>query len=362
MEECRAKMSMAQPRLTRRILLFVFFGLLVLAVYFYYFVGTSNIIDALKRVNFFYYVLAFVAFVVDVLFYSLAWQSLLKNVRVSLKIRRVFLFTWAGMFFDATVPDPGWSGDLSKAYMLGKTSGEDTGRIVASVVGQKIIITVVTVFSLVLGLVLLAAKYTITSIVLVFSGVVLSLLALSLVIVVYLSSRPLVTKAILNWLIRLGCSLRRGRWDPSSFRLKAEETLNTFHEGIKTLSANPKSLILPVAFSLVSWGFDVLVTFLTFIALGYPVPVYGVLIVYASTGTLQTFGVSIIGFTEVVMSSFYTILGIQPAISLAVTLLARIVTLWFKLAVSYVAFQWVGIQILKAKKENGNVKLGFQRQ
>jgi hypothetical protein len=113
-------------------------------------------------------------------------------------------------------------------------------------------------------------------------------------------------------------------------------------------------LVRPVAFSLVSWGFDVSVTFLTFVALGYSVPVDKVLIVYASTGTLQTFGVSIVGFTEVVMSGFYTVLGIPPALSLAVTLLARVVTLWFKLAVSYAAFQWIGVEILTDKKVDSN--------
>jgi hypothetical protein len=79
-----------------------------------------------------------------------------------------------------------------------------------------------------------------------------------------------------------------------------------------------------------------------------------VLIVYASTRTLQTFGVSIVGFTEVVMSGFYTVLGIPPALSLAVTLLARVVTLWFKLAVSYAAFQWIGVEILTDKKVDSN--------
>ena len=339
-------MTVEKPRFTKKILLFVLFGLIVLALYFYYFVGALNIVDVIKRVNLVYYPSAFIAFLVSVLFSSLAWQSLLRNLNVNARIQKVLLLAWAGMFFDATVPDPGWSGDLSKAYMLAKTTGQDTGRIAAAVVGQKIIGMVITVVDLILGLVLLALNYTLSSTVLIFIAIVLFLSVFSLFIVSYLSTKPRATKRVLNWLMRVISFVRRGRWDPRNFRFRAEGMLSAFHEGIRTLSANTRSLVRPVAFSLAGWGFDVSLVFLTFVSLGYSVPVDKVLIVYALTGSLQILGVSFVGFTEVVMSGAYTVLGIMPALGLSVTLLTRIVTLWFKLAVSYVAFQWVGIKIL----------------
>jgi uncharacterized protein (TIRG00374 family) len=260
---------------------------------------------------------------------------------------------WVGMFFDATVPEPGWSGDLSKAYMLAKTSGQDVGRIVASVVGQRVIGTVVIVVTLIFGLVLLAWHYTLPNIVLIFIAVVLFLSIFSLVLICYLSAKPKATKRILEWLIRVVSFLRRGHWNPLDFRLKAEGILNKFHEGIRTLSADPRALARPVAFFLLGWSFDVSATFLTFASLGYPVPVDKVLIVYALTGTLQAMGISFLGFTEIVMSSSYIVLGIPPAISLSATLLTRVITLWFKLIVAYVAFQFAGVEILIDRKPTG---------
>jgi uncharacterized protein (TIRG00374 family) len=253
------------------------------------------------------------------------------------------------MFFDAAFPDPGWSGDLSKAYMLSKASGQGPGRIVASVIGEKIIVMAVTVIDLILGLALLALNYSLPSRVLAFVTAVLFLTALSLVVVLYLSTNAKATGRILDWLIRAACFIRRGRWNPRDFRVKAEQMLNRFHEGIRTLGATPKALARPISFSLLAWGFDVSITFLTFASLGYPVPVDKVLIVYALTGSLQAWGVSLVGFTEIIMSSSYAILGIPAAISVSATLLARVVTLWFKLVVSYVVFQWAGIELLLGK-------------
>jgi uncharacterized protein (TIRG00374 family) len=338
------------PRLSKKVFLFTCIGLLTLVAYFYYFVGTVNIVDEIKRIDLLYFVPAFIAFLISVLFSALAWRGLLRNLSIKVTVKTALMFMWTGLFFDATVPDPGWSGDLSKAYMLAKTSHLDTARVVASVVGQKIIGLVITVMSLVLGLVLLGRDCVFSGPVLIFIAVVSFLSVLSLFLLSYLSAKPKVTKKILDLLIRAACLIRRGRWDPTDFRLKAEEMLNKYHESIRVLGGNPKALVQPVGFSLTSWAFDVSITFLTFASLNYPVPVDKVLIVYALTGSLQAFGVSFVGFTELVMSGSYTVLGIPAAVGLSATLLSRVVTLWFKLLVAYFAFQWTGVKLLSQRR------------
>jgi uncharacterized protein (TIRG00374 family) len=340
----------AKPRLTKRVLLFVSFGLLAFLLYLYYLVGLTNIADTIGRTNLLYYSLAFIAFVVSIAFLSLSWHSLLDNLTIQNSIRKDFQLVWVGMFFDAVVPEPGWTGDLLRAYVMSKTSNQDAGTIAASVIGQKIIGMAVTVIDLVLGLTILAFNYSLPSSVSIFIAFVLFLSAFSLFIVVYFSSKPKATKKVLDWLIRFVCFVRRGRWNPTSFRTRAQETLGEFHEGIRALSGNLKALVRPIAFSLVSWAFDVSVIFVVFASLRYPIPIDKVLIVYALTGSLQAIGVSLVGFTEIVVSSSYAILGLPIAVSTSATLLTRIVTLWFKLVVSYVAFQWTGVELLMGQQ------------
>jgi len=142
----------------------------------------------------------------------------------------------------------------------------------------------------------------------------------------------------------------RKRWNPQNFRLKAEELLDKFHLGMEQLGANPKALVKPIIYAIISFVFEISVVFLTFIALGYPVPVDKVLIVFTLTGTLQTVGVTIFGFTEIVMTSSFAFLGIPVDLSFSVTLLTRVVSLWFRLIVSYAALQWAGIKIIRQKR------------
>jgi uncharacterized protein (TIRG00374 family) len=192
-------------------------------------------------------------------------------------------------------------------------------------------------------------SYELPSLVTFLIALVLALSVLALTVVYYVSIRPTATKKLLNWTLRLVLFFRR-KWNPQNFKLKAEESLGRFHEGIEQLKENPVKLVQPIVFSALSFFLEISVVFLTFMALGFTVPVDKVLIVYTLTGTLQTLGVTLFGFPEVIMSASFTALGIPVSISFSVTLLTRIVTLWFKLFISYTALHWAGIAILRKSK------------
>ena len=338
---------------SKRIFLFVVVGLAAFLLYLYYYVGTGNFIDVIKQANVYYYASAFVAFIVAGFFAALTWHTLLNNLKVKNSIRRVLLLTWAGYFFDATLPEPGWSGDISKAYMLSKKTDENVGKIVASVVSQKIISMAVTIFLLIAGFGLLAINYTLPQQVVVFFGVVMTVSVGSFLVVYVMSTNYKATKAMLNkLLIPVFSFFLRSRFKEAQFRVDSEKFLDMFHKGIDTLNAEKRALVRPVAFYLLSIGFDISIVFFVFASLGYPIPVDRVLIVYALTGTLASIGVSFVGLTEIIMSTAYQVLMVPLAVSFSVTLLTRVVTLWFKLILGYVTFQLAGAGILLGKNKS----------
>jgi len=233
--------------------------------------------------------------------------------------------------------------------LLSKDAKIDTGKIGASVVGQKIFVLTLTVVSLGVGLTSVLLSYPLPPTATFLIATVFSLTLIVLVLVYYVSVKPSATKVLLNWALRIVTFFRRG-WNPENFKAKAEDMLNRFHNSMNHLKTNPKRLILPTIYAVVSFIFEVSVVFLSFIALGYPVPVDKVLIVFTLTGTLQSVGVTFFGFPEIIMSASFYALGIPIPLSFSVTLLSRIVNLWFRLIVSYIAFQWVGIKILRNKQ------------
>jgi uncharacterized protein (TIRG00374 family) len=257
-----------------------------------------------------------------------------------------------GLFFDATIPQLGLSGDLAKTYFFSKSSSEDVGKIGASVIGQKLITMTVTVVTFSVGLILVLTNYANLSFSVVASiGLFLALSIFSLFLVYYVSIRPKATDSILRFCIRVALFFRKN-WNLDEFKQKMQEALATFHDGVQQLKAKPRALVLPALFAVISWGFDIGVMFLAFNALGYSVPVDTVLIVYTVTGALQAVGIGIFGVNEMIMSTSLWALGISPELSVSATLLTRAVTLWFRLIVSYGAFQWTGVKLVRQKDGN----------
>jgi len=354
-EDCMATVKLPMKKW---IFLLVPAGLFALLLFMYFIVGFGNVISQIEKTNLYYYAAAFLAVLASITFFSLTWRSLLANLSVKIKLRQAFLFVCAGMFIDSLVPEPAnITGDLVKAYLVSKVTGESSGKTTASVIGQKTLGMAITVCNLVVGLILLAFNYYLLSGILVFIIVVLAMLVSSLAVICYVCIKPQATRRMLCGSIRFFSFILRGRWDLASLQARAERLLAAFHEGVQTLTAKPKALIRPILLSILSWAFDVSVVFLVFMSIGYSVTPDKVLIVYALTGGLQAMGISFIGLTEMVMSSLYTVLSIPLAVSVTATLLTRFITFWFRLLISYGAFQYGGLRLLISQSENENSML-----
>jgi len=335
-----------KPFRINAVLLVLILGLIAFVLYIYFFVNPSQIVNILSKTNLSIYACAFLAYLLYTLCSSLVWQRLLNSLSVKTTKRKAFLFTWVGLFFEATVPQLGWSGEVSKTYLLAKESNAPAGKIGASVVGQKIVTMTLTIVALSTGLGLVLLKYSLPTVATLLIGLILALSILTLGVVYYVSFKPSATKSLINLIIKIALLFRRS-WNPQNFKAKAEELLGNFHIGIEQLRRKPKALIEPITFAVLGFIFEVSVVFLTFLALGQPVPVDVVLIVFTLTGTLQTVGVTVFGFPELIMTLTFTALFIDPAVAVSVALLTRVVNLWFRLIVSYLALQWAGIKIIR---------------
>jgi uncharacterized protein (TIRG00374 family) len=335
------------------ILIILILGLAAFIVYLYFFINPAQVIDILLKTNLVFFAGAFIAYFMFAFFSALVWRNLLNNLSVKISIRKSLMLTWVGLFFEATVPQLGWSGEISKTYFLTKDLNQGSAKIGASVVGQKIFSITITVVALSLGLGFVLISYPLPFIVIFSIALVLALSILSVLLIYYVSLKPKTTTTLLNWGIRL-LSFFRKKWDPKNFRLKAEIFLSKFHESIKQLKAKPKALVKPIIYEIISFIFEISVIFLTFLALNYSIPIDKVLIVFTLTGILQTVGLTFFGFPELIMSVSFTALGIPAALSVSVTLLTRVVSLWFRLIISYSALQWAGIKIIR-KKQTTNI-------
>jgi uncharacterized protein (TIRG00374 family) len=336
--------------LMKRTLPFLLVGLLIFIGYLYFFVDVHEMIAIVKGIDLSYYLLAIGVLLLNTVFSSLAWQYFLRPLSVNVPFRKTFLFALIGSFVDILVPAESISGDASKAYLMSKDSGENAGKVVASIVSHRILAMMITLGSLIVGSIsLFVLEYKLPA--LVFNLIILITVgtAISLVFIVLLCFKEQLTQKIIDLLLRFFAFISKERLQLASLRSKAQKALRAFHQAIEVLGKNPRSLVQPVVFSMVSWFLSLLLSFLVFVSIGHTVSLGKIIIVYSIICSIQTAPIGIIagvGPVDIIMSSLYALLGVPLDVSASATLLIRVLTVWFRLLIGFVAFQWVGIKAL----------------
>ena len=348
-------MTLERPVATRRSIPILLIGLAIFVFYLYFYVGIPEIISIIQKVDLTFYLLAVGALLADVLFYALAWYYFLRPLSVKVPFRKTFLYVWTGIFFDLLVPAESISGEVSKAYFMTKESGENTGKVVASVVSHRILSMIITLTSLIAGSVaFIALKYRMPTeifnlVLLVTCGTSISLIFLFLLIF-----RKQLTWKLINAVLNFVEFISRGRFKAETWKSKARQALRVFRESIETLGRNSTNLALPVSFSIVAWLLSVLVSFFVFLALRNPISLIIVVIVYSISGAIQSIPIGIpaeVGVMEIVMTTLYSLFGVPIGVSAAATVLIRVLTVWLRLLIGFVAVQWIGIKALMSSSD-----------
>jgi uncharacterized protein (TIRG00374 family) len=315
-------------------------GYTALAVYLLYFVGFFDLVEAIQKVNIGIYLLAIGAVILSITFHTLVWFKLLNFVNIKLSFRRTYVLYWLGIFIDNLIPG-GWSGDLFKAYLLGRELDLDSGRAVASVVAKNMYEAIFNLGNMVLGLVLLLLNYTLEGAIFIGIGGIMFLLTLPLIILMIVSFRPKGAKRTVSLFIRGTARLTRNRLNLSKFQGEIDKLLDDYHEGMKILIESPRMLVKPMILSFFAWGFEILTLYLVFVSLGFFVSADKVIIVRSIAGNVEAQGYTFAGYAQIITTSLYTALGILPALAASVGLLGGVVVFWLKTGISYAAFHCV---------------------
>lgn len=337
-----------KPLQSKPIIIVLAAGLVAFLLYLFFYVNPAEVAQTLAKTNLAIYSLAFLAYVANTVFSSLVWFRLIGSLGVNVSRGKTFLYTWVGLFFEATVPQLGWSAEVSKTYMLNQDSKVDVGSVGASVVWQKMFNMTISIATLAIGLTLVLLNYQLPIFAVIIIGFVLAMSILALGLVYYVSLKPSATKTLLGWAVKIVHFFRKS-WNPAGFLAQAEAALGGFHDGIATLKSKPKALVLPIVFSVLSFGFEISVFFITFAALGQPIRVDAIFIVFTLTGVLQTVGAAFF-IPELVTSWTLTILNTSADVAFSIAILTRVVNLWFRLIVSYGALQYAGVKIMRQNR------------
>jgi len=350
-----------QRKLLKRALPFIFLGLLAFVVYLFIFVDINEMLITIRHADFLLFAFAFVSTVIEIGFFVLSWQHFLVPLEANITFKKALTYSLVSNFIDLLLPAESVSGEISRIYIVSR-DGVNTGKAVASVVTQRILGMIIILAALIAGAAwLLILQFPLSSLIQSLILFVAAATTVLLSIILVLCFKENWTYKIIEKIFAFLQRILGGRWSIDFWSSKAKENTQTFYESLRAFSKNIQKLVLPILFSLASWFFSVLVYYIVFAALGYTLN-WGVLfIVYSLIVTLKSIPIGVpaeIGLAEIAMTTLFGAFGVPLNFSAAATVLIRIVTVWFRLIMGFVASQWVGVEaILKG----GNITTQIEK-
>src|SRR3990170_4016016 len=336
-----------RPEIKKWVSLLAILGFTIFVVYLLFFTDLVEVAVIISGVNVPIYFLVFVCILCVVVFNALAWKATLDNVSVKTTFKRVFSLVGVGAFLDCIIPG-NWSGDIFATYLLGRDEGVDVIKVAASVIVKDILELLVIILSLIMGVILLVLNYSIDVFILTAIGITMIFLALPLILIVYLSTNVSVTKRILQFLARMIARIKHKK--PShAFEQKIATQITNFHDVIMIVKKKPISMIKPIIFQTIAWVFNIVALYLVFVSLEQIVGLDKVIITNTIVGTVSHQGVALVGFSQIISSSLYQILGINISMAQASSLLSSFANFWFRFIISFVFFEMYGLGTIAEK-------------
>ena len=336
-----------KPSFKKWVGLLAVFGFVVFILYFIFFTDLGQVAVVIEGINLPIYLLCFVCVIGGAVFNALTWKATLDIVSVKTKFRRVFNLGWVGAFVDSVIPG-GLAGDLFMTYLLSKDKGVDGPKALASIIIKDVLELAVVLGSLIIGMILLVLNYSVNSFLLIAVGITLVFLALPLILIIYLSTNVSATKRLLQLLVGAIGKIRKKPFDSTDL----EGKITDFHDGIMSMKTYPKAMIKPIVYQTMTWIFEILALFFVFVALGSAIGVDKIVITNTVVSNIRGQGLALAGFSQIVSSQLYEILGINLSLAQASSLLAGFANFWFKLVVSFVFFELYGLGTIAEKLLN----------
>jgi uncharacterized protein (TIRG00374 family) len=327
------------PRFTKKHIALLSIGLSILTI-FMIFSDINSVIEVMfasDKIDFF---LGFTSMFVGVIFYTISWLLLLNSSGIKLKFLRAFESVWISVFFNIMVPTASISGEVFRIWYTVRETNSGYGNVTATVFIHRILCFIPFMLGSILGFIYFLIAYnlpTYLSTILIF---VSTLISFGFLLLLMLWIKPKITIGIAFKIAGIIEKLIRKK-NPSRLRTSLQKAFDEFEFSLKILGRDRRPLLLSLIFAILFWFLDVAVAYFVFQSLNYPVPFALIVAVYTIGITVQIVPVGIpgmVGVVETIMSGLYTLAGIPLNVSVAATMMIRVIMMWLEALIGGIVF------------------------
>ena len=246
------------------------------------------------------------------------WHFLLKNCEIDIPLRKSIAVFFAGVAFEIT---PGQIGALIKSQLLKTSSNIPRTKTVPIIVAEKVYDLISAILASIIGIIILGMDFYL---------IIIAILALA-VIFFFMFYRP-------------ASEIFFKRITKTKFFSKYVDNMSEFHV-IAQKSTNVKAATVCIPLGVTYWFIISAAAYYTLIAFDINVLDYlTVLAIYTTSILLGaiSFVPAGIGVAEGSIAGLFTLNGIDVSTALILSVMIRVLTLWFSVSVGFIALKFTG--------------------
>jgi uncharacterized protein (TIRG00374 family) len=319
---------------SRNILVVILIGAIIFAI-FANEIGFEKFIHLLNNVNRPLLLLAVFFNVLNMITFTITWRFL---TPAKISLYKLFKFFMAGTFVNNITPSFGTAGEPVKAMFLGKETGINKAECFAGIVSVRMLnmfpfLTIGT-----LGIWLLFSHPGIKLGFWEIVGLAFSIgLALSIfVLIIYFYIRKDKLSSFVHSSIRFFVpfiGLVKKGFDHTSYIVAVDESINSFHGGLRNIHHDRKGLANVLILSYLGWVFDLMAIYMVFLSIDETNIHISVLIISYTismvSGWLPLFLPGGLGIVDGTMALLFIAGGVPAEMAILATLLYRLSSYWF---------------------------------
>jgi len=313
-------------------------GLGMGAYFFYlYHVGFQDVMASLRNVEMTLFSLAVFLALAGMFCDALAWQAIAHKFNYKVPIWDIFLIYMSCVFMNNLIPSGSFSGETARIYFLEKLDGGSRiERSSATVAATRIITAIPFFLGTIIGLIYLDLSTDAPL-------WALATCTIITLILLFLNAAFFGVCFADDWLERIIFTLIdfiEKTFHIHVDRAQCSRIMERFHRSMKMLADHKRTLFISTFWAVAGWLSMTMVAVMVFRSMGVSVPLRAVFAVYAVMIFLQMLPIFLpggVGLVDIVMSTFFSAIGVPMHSAVAATILIRLIQLWLLTAIGGLA-------------------------
>lgn len=329
----------------KKIIVFFIVGLAIMGVMLYY-IGIDEVLDALKKSNLWFVLLAVILQFFTYFLYAWRWHIINNAADMSLGVKKLVPMVLVSLAVNNITPSGRGGGEPVRAYLLAKEGNYKFEDTFASVIADRsfdtfpfIVLSIITIIGII-------TTFSLDSAVVAILVICVVGITIAVAVLIYVCINEAFGVKLTSWIIKIARRFYK-KYDENTEK-RIIDAVISFQSTMNQLLRNRTILLYALPLSFIIWIFEILRVYAVFLAFGAtisPIIIGEVFIVASLVGMVPLLPGGL-GAVDGMMILLYSGAGVTASISAAATVVERLISFWMSTFIGLACLMMFGTNVL----------------